>query len=137
LAVKLIRGNSHVVMAAADAVLLTSGTTALEAMLLKKPMVVAYRMGAISYSLLSRLVKAPHIALPNLIAGERLVPELLQGEASVINLVAQTRVMLFDEPRRQSLISRFAELHRNIRMNASEIAAENLAAMIRERRHDL
>ncbi|CAN0604431.1 unnamed protein product, partial [Ectocarpus sp. 12 AP-2014] len=82
LPVTIVRGRSREVMAAADVVLLASGTATLEAMLLKKPMVVGYRLSNFSYALVSRLVKVPHVALPNLLAGKPLVPELLQDDAT-------------------------------------------------------
>jgi len=134
LRVTLLAGDSHTAMAAADAVLLTSGTTALEAMLLKKPMVVAYRMGAASHWLASRLVKTPYISLPNLIAGNPLVPELIQDDASVAKLVAATREMLFNTERRAVLEATFTSLHRDLRLDASATAARVLAEMIGGRR---
>ena len=73
-------------MEAADAVLLTSGTTALEAMLLKKPMVVSYRMGNLTYKLIKPFIKTPYASIPNLLANEMLVPELIQEQATVENL---------------------------------------------------
>src|SRR5690554_6967649 len=69
-------------MAASDVVLLASGTATLEAMLLKRRMVVGYRLSNLSYKLLSRLVKVPWVALPNLLAQKGLVPELLQDDAT-------------------------------------------------------
>lgn len=134
LPVTLVQGNSHAVMAAADAVLLTSGTTALEAMLLNKPMVVAYRMGAASHWLLAKMVKTPFVSLPNLIAGRQLVPELIQHQASLANLVAATRLMLYDNDKRQQLKAVFRELHHVLRLDASANAATVLAGMIAERR---
>ena len=134
LPVTLTEGDSHRVMAASDAVLLTSGTTALEAMLLKKPMVVSYRMGELSYRLLSRLVKTPFIALPNLIAGRELVPELVQSKATVDNLVAETRVMLYDAERRKQLRSEFTAIHESLRRNAGREAAATLADLIESRK---
>lgn len=134
LPVTLVRGQSHAVMEAANAVLLTSGTTALEAMLLKKPMVVSYRMGAASYWLLSRLVKTPWVSLPNLIAGEALVPELIQDEATVERLGEETLCQLQDDALRARLASIFTDMHRTLRRNASQVAADTLAALIRQRR---
>lgn len=80
LPLELTRGRSREVMAAADSILIASGTATLEAMLLKKPMVVAYRMAPLTYKILSRLISSRHIALPNLLADRRMVPEVLQDE---------------------------------------------------------
>ena len=134
LPVTLVRGQSHLVMETADAVLLTSGTTALEAMLLKKPMVVSYRMGGASYWLLSKLVKTPWISLPNLIAGKELVPELIQDAATVERLGEETLRLLRDDTLRAELVAAFTAMHRELRRDASRVAAEVLAAMIHERR---
>ena len=134
LPITLVRGKSHQVMAASDAVLLTSGTTALEAMLFKKPMVVAYRMGGLGFWLLARLVKTAYISLPNLIAGKPLVPELIQDEANVDNLVLAVGSMLYDEEKREMLKASFSELHRSLKLDAGASAAVELAAMIRKRR---
>jgi len=138
LPVTLVRGNSHQVMAASDAVLLTSGTTALEAMLFKKPMVVAYRTGALTFWLLEKLVKTAYISLPNLIADKPLVPELIQDEANLGNLVSALNPMLYDQQKRASLIAEFSALHRSLRLGAGATAAAELAAMIGKRRgeHD-
>lgn len=133
LPVRLIEGRSQSVMSAADAVMLTSGTAALEAMLLKKPMVVAYRMGSLSYGLVSRLVKTPYISLPNLIARKMLVPELIQRDANVDNLVRETRELLLNRARRESMIEEFSRHHGLLRRNSGSSAADILAAMIRER----
>lgn len=130
LPVRLVEGNSHAVMEASDAVLLTSGTTALEAMLLKKPMVVAYKMGAASYWLVSKLVKSPWISLPNLLAGKALVPELIQHNATVENLGEQILFQLTDDAHRQQLEQVFTELHKTLRQDASRTAAAALATLI-------
>ncbi|MEE4299754.1 MAG: lipid-A-disaccharide synthase [Pseudomonadales bacterium] len=77
-AVRCIRGRTREVLAAADLALVKAGTGTLEAMLVGTPMVVAYRLGSVTHALLERLVHAPHFALPNLLAGRALVPELIQ-----------------------------------------------------------
>lgn len=122
--VTLISGKSQLCMAASDAVLMASGTTTLEAMLLKKPMVVAYRMAKFSYAIISRLLKVPYIALPNLLANEKLVPELLQDAATVENLGNALLAILDNPAGTKMLQTRFAELHSDIRRNASESAAK-------------
>ncbi len=128
----VVRGRSRDVMAAADVVLLASGTATLEAMLLKKPMVVGYRLSGFSFALLSRLVKVPHVALPNLLAGRELVPELLQNNATPDKLAAAVLERLNNPAERDRLKSTFAELHHQLRRNADERAADAVAALIHQ-----
>ncbi len=128
--VRLVTGQSQLCMAASDAVLMASGTTTLEAMLLKKPMVVAYKMAALSYAIISRLLKVPYVALPNLLADEKLVPELLQGEATVENLGKALLVTLNDDVRAGQLQRRFSELHHAIRRDASRTAAVAILSLL-------
>lgn len=125
-AVTLVDGRSHEAMIASDAVLLASGTATLEAMLLGRPMVVAYRLSPLTYGMLRglRLVRVAHVSLPNLLAGEGLVPELLQSAARADRLGAELLSLLERGPRRASLIERFAGLREQLRRNASERAAE-------------
>ncbi|MBI2783677.1 MAG: lipid-A-disaccharide synthase [Gammaproteobacteria bacterium] len=130
LPVQVLDGQSHTAMAAADAVLLASGTSALEAMLLKKPMVVAYRTGRLTHALASRLVKLKHVSLPNLLAGRELVPELLQDAATVEALSGQVSRCLDETSERAALIAEFDALHRQLRRGASERAAAALAELI-------
>ena len=92
--VRLQLGNSHQLMAAADAVLMASGTTSLEAMLLNKPMVIAYKVAPLSYWIYKRLVKVDMIGLPNLLAGEKIVPEFIQDAATNDNLCQAVRELL-------------------------------------------
>jgi lipid-A-disaccharide synthase len=82
LPVSLFDGQGREVMQTSDAILIASGTATLEAMLMRKPMVISYRMGAISWRILSHMVKTPHVGLPNILAGEAVVPELLQQTAT-------------------------------------------------------
>ncbi|MDY6814558.1 MAG: lipid-A-disaccharide synthase [Pseudomonadota bacterium] len=132
LPVTIVRGQSREVMAASDVVLLASGTATLEAMLLKKPMVVGYRLSNMSYALLSRLVKVPHVALPNLLAKEALVPELLQDEATAEALGAAVLERMENLQERARLQEAFTELHRTLRRNADEKAAEAISGLLEE-----
>ena len=78
----LFDGQAHEVLAASDAVLIASGTATLEAMLFKRPMVVAYRMAGLTFKILKRLVKVGFVSLPNLLAGREVAPEFLQDAAT-------------------------------------------------------
>jgi lipid-A-disaccharide synthase len=127
-------GQSHQVMQAADAVLMTSGTTTLEAMLLKRPMVVAYKMANWSYRILSRFVKTPFIALPNLLANKKLVPELIQHEVSVDAIVNELRPLLEDGDRKANLIAEFDIIHRQLAGDEVESAAQVLLTLIDTKR---
>lgn len=130
LPLRLLDGQSQLAMAAADAVLMASGTTTLEALLLKKPMVVAYRMGRWSYALLSKLVKAPFISLPNLLAQRALVPECLQDDVQPAVLGPLLLEQLDNATRRAQLENEFLAIHQSLRRDASARAAAALLALI-------
>ena len=127
--VKLIMGQSHRAMEAADAVLLASGTTALEAMLLKKPMVVSYRFGALTYAVLSLLVKTPYASIPNLLANKMLVPELIQDQASIENLSAAV-IDALDPVNRDRLHSEFTHLQKQLAVDSGTKAANAIEALL-------
>lgn len=125
-----VDGHAREVVAGADAVLVTSGTATLEAALLKRPMVVAYKWGAISHAIISRMVKTDHIALPNILAGERLVPEFLQDEATPENLARAVVQQLDDVALRKFLRERFDQIHQSLRKNASDEAAAAVLSLL-------
>ena len=129
---QLFNGNSHKVMAAADVVLLASGTVTLEAMLLKKPMVVAYKMAPLTFKILSWLVKTPYISLPNLLAGKALVPELLQDQATPEKLSAAVMNYFENPEETQQLINTFAKMHGTLKRDASVRAATAIAKLINQ-----
>jgi lipid-A-disaccharide synthase len=128
--IHLLNGHSQEAMAAADVVLVASGTVTLEALLLKKPMVVAYKMATLSYKLLSWLVKTPYISLPNLLAGKMLVPELLQDKATPEALSAAVMNYFENPEEAQALRQTFAEMHGLLKRNASARAADAVARLI-------
>lgn len=130
LPVRLVRGRSRAVMAASDVVLLASGTATLEAMLLKKPMVVGYRVAPATFFLASRLVRISHVALPNLLAQRELVPELLQNDATPEALGAAVLDRLENPDTVAELESAFDDCHRQLRRNASERAADAVSGLI-------
>lgn len=127
--ITLVRGQSRVVMAACDAVLLASGTATLEAALLKRPMVVAYRMGGLSWFVLQRLVQSPYAALPNILAGRALVPELLQGEATPAALAAALAPLLSQGTVADTQLQAFDEIHTRLRRGFAERVATALVEL--------
>ncbi len=134
LPITLLDGQSQTVMAAADVVLMASGTTTLEALLLKKPMVVAYRLAAFTYFIVSRLVKSPFFSLPNLLAGEKMVPEVLQNEVRPEMLGPLVLERLHEDAQAQ-IVQRFTDIHKALKLNASERAADVLLTMIENNQH--
>ncbi|MBQ0797591.1 lipid-A-disaccharide synthase [Zhongshania sp.] len=124
LPVRVVLGQSRTVMAAADVVLMASGTTSLEALLLQRPMVVAYRFGKWSYKIFSRLIKTPFFSLPNLLAQRALVPELLQDEVCAEVIGPLLLEQLNNANHRETLIEEFQIIHRQLARGASERAAD-------------
>ncbi len=124
LPVEVVEGRSRDVLAAADVVLAASGTATLEAMLLRRPMVVAYRLHPLTYRLVRALVRIPRVALPNVLSGEDLVPEFLQREATPERLGGAVLHWLEHPAEVERLTVRFAALHHELRRGASERAAE-------------
>jgi lipid-A-disaccharide synthase len=125
----LLNQQSHRAMEAADVVLLASGTTALEAMLLKKPMVVSYRLGALTYRLVSPLIKTKYVSIPNLLAGKMLVPELIQEDANIENITAHI-MAAFDQHTAKSLTANFADLHQQLAIDSGSVAAAAIADLL-------
>lgn len=125
-----VDGHSREVMAGADAVLATSGTVTLEAALLKRPMVVAYKWGAVSHAIISRMVKTDFIALPNILAGERLVPEFVQEQATPEQLARSVLQQLEDIGLRKYLRERFDQIHLALRKDANEEAAAAVLSLL-------
>lgn len=130
LPVQLLDGASHEALAACDAVLIASGTATLEALLYKRPMVVAYKVASMTYRILKRLVKSPYISLPNLLAGRLLVPELIQ-DAATPEALAATLTPLLDDGSVQT--EPFDAIHRALRLDASAQAAEAVLALVEKR----
>lgn len=133
----IVQGRAHEAMTAADAVMVASGTATLEAMLLKCPLVMAYRLSPLTYWLAKRVVQVPHYALPNLLAGRALVPELIQHEATPANVAAAILSFLEDDAGRAELAATFTELHRKLHRDADAAAAEAVAALVLQRRGGL
>jgi len=129
----LVSNEPRTVIAAADAVICASGTAALETMLVNRPMVVTYRISPATYYLAKylRLIRPQLFSLPNILAGEKLVPELIQAESNGENLARETQRWLDDEPARTSLHHRFLDIHQNLRCNASKQAADAICQLLK------
>jgi len=129
----LTDGRAEQAMTAADVVLLASGTAALQAALLGKPMVAAYRLAPLTYAIARglRLVKVPHITLPNLLARERLVPEFVQGAAEPTALAAAVAALFSDPARRDAIRAEFRALRATLARGADARAAAAVLALAR------
>ena len=129
--VTLVDGNAQQVMAASDVVLLASGTATLEATLVKRPMVVAYRLSLLTTFLLKtlKLFKAPFFAQPNLLAGRQVVPEYFNAEVRAAVLGPAVLAQL-ERADRDQLVQTFASIHETLRRDASARAAEAIVALL-------
>lgn len=126
--------DSQVAMSASDLVLLASGTATLEAMLLRRPMIVCYKLAALTYFFASRMVSVPHIALPNLLSGKRLVPEYIQDEIK-IPVLREEIVSFFAKDKPDSkLLEQFEKMHQELRKNASRAAADAVISLLHDSR---
>jgi lipid-A-disaccharide synthase len=132
-ALRLMVGNARRLMIASDVVLLASGTATLEAMLAKRPMVVAYKVAPLTYTLVKGLgmLKVKNYSLPNVLAGERIVPELMQRDCTPQKLAQATLAMLRDGEAMERIGPRFRELHLQLRQDASARAADAVAELLR------
>lgn len=118
----LIEGKSHECMAAADAVMLASGTATLEAMMYRKPMVIAYKMPWLSYQMMKGKGYMPYVGLPNILLNEFAVPELLQNDATGHALAEKALYQLDNDANRSRLENLFAEQHQRLLKPSGELA---------------
>lgn len=122
LSVKVVVGKTQQVMAASDCLLTASGTVTLEAALVKRPMVICYKFNPLTYHMFKGFVKLKWFSLPNLLANKSLVPELLQVEVSVENILPLVIERLFED--QSALNQAYTDIHLTLRQNASEQAAK-------------
>lgn len=129
----IVANHSRDAMAASNIVLLASGTATLEAALLKKPMVVTYRMSWFSYLLIRPFLHVDLYALPNILAGRRLVPELMQREALPEKMGSAAEYYLSHRDKAKSVQTALAGIHRSLRRNADDRAAEAVIKLLKPR----
>jgi lipid-A-disaccharide synthase len=127
---QLLDGRSHEALAACDVTLIASGTATLEAALFKRPMVIGYRMHAISWQIMKRMKYQPWVGLPNILCRDFVVPELLQGDCQPDALASAVLAWLDDPAGAERLAHRFAELHNLLRRDTARCATDAIAQVI-------
>lgn len=126
--VRLLAGHAREAMIAADVVLLASGTASLEALLLERPMVIAYRLSPLSWAILSRLARTRHVGLPNILAGQRtIVPELLQERLSAASLALAAEELLHDA---RPQLTALADARRGLQLDFDSALRRALATLL-------
>lgn len=130
--VQLLNGQAQTAMIASDAVLLASGTAALEAMLCKRPMVVGHRISPLTYRIVTTfgLLKSRFVSLPNVLANEAMIPELLQDACTPENLAKALQHWLQDQAAVDALLPRFTTIHHTLKRDASASAAQAVADVL-------
>ncbi len=128
--IQMLEGRSHDALAACDVTLIASGTATLEAALFKRPMVIAYRMNALSWQLMKRMAYQPWVGLPNILCRKFVVPERLQGDATPERLAADVVAWLDDPARAEALVARFDALHHQLRRDTARTATDALAQIL-------
>lgn len=133
LPIRMLFGHAHDAMAAADVVLVTSGTATLEAALLKRPMVIAYKLAPLTHWLAKRMTYLPYVGLPNILAGDFVVPEFIQHDATPENLAQAMHNLYLDKESGARLGLLFRGLHETLRQNTAEKAAGAVIECMRAR----
>jgi lipid-A-disaccharide synthase len=126
----LMFGHSHEALAAADLALVASGTATLEAALFKTPMVIAYRQSPVTWALMRRMAYLPYVGLPNILAGEQLVPEYIQDKATPGALANALLDLLHDAGAQRRQVEKFRDIHLVLRQNTAQKAADAVLAVI-------
>ncbi len=129
--ITLVDGRSHDCLEAADGALVASGTATLEAALFGRPMVIAYRMPAASYWIMRQMGTVRFVGLPNILAGEALVPELIQHESTAERLAGELLALLGDARRCERLRECFGQMHAELARDTPRLAAEAIMATMR------
>ena len=122
--------NSHAALDASDFAFITSGTATLEALFLRKPMVICYKLAPISYLIGSRLIKVPYIGLPNILANEKIVPEYIQKEVTTTALLDELDEFMSGAKPFSELLIKYEEIHEDLRGGASEKAASEIFRLV-------
>ena len=130
--IQVVEKKSHEVMAAADVVLLASGTAALEAALIGKPVVVAYRVSKLTYFLVKLLGNTKNYSVLNHLGETAIIPEFIQRDATAKNLANAVLRYLDDTEYRETVVKKFQEFHKQLRCNANQKAADEVIRMLNQ-----
>lgn len=132
LPIDIITGKAREVMTASDLVVLASGTAALEAALLKKPMVVTYKVSFATYVIVKLLSHVKYYSMPNNLAGKELVPEIMQYQATPENIGRAVEHILTNPHIRDQLVKELEQMHRDLKRDSDTLAAEVVASYVKE-----
>ena len=136
LPIQILFGHARLALHAAEAAIVASGTATLEAALARCPMVITYRLSPLSYRIFKRKSVLPYVGMPNVLAGEFLVPEVLQKDATPANLAQALGRWLDDKPAREAVRERFARMHESLAIGHDERLAQALDPYLsKARRH--
>lgn len=130
LPIQILFGHAHMAMEASDLVIVASGTATLEAALIKRPMVITYRMPTLSWQLLKRMNYLPYVGLPNILAGRFVVPELLQHDATPEKLAETALKLVSDKVLMAEIRAEFTRMHESLRQDSQEKAAQAILAYL-------
>jgi lipid-A-disaccharide synthase len=126
----LLFGHSHEALAAAEIALVASGTATLETALFKTPLVITYRQSPITWAIMKRMAYLPYIGMPNILAGERLVPEFVQDKATPGALAEALLALLHDAAARRRQVEKFHEIHAILRQGTAQKAADAILGVL-------
>jgi lipid-A-disaccharide synthase len=130
LALRTMSGHAHAALGACDLAIVASGTATLEAMLFKRPMIITYKMAPLTWQIMQRMRYQPYVGLPNILAGEFVVPELLQDQATPERMAVAALEFLDDRARCEAVSERFTALHATLRRGTAEAAANVILPML-------
>ena len=133
LPIKILFGHAQEAMAAANCVLVKSGTATLQAALLKRPMVITYRIPKLTYRLVRNRFYLPYFGMPNVLAGRFIVPEFMQDQATPENLAQAVCTWLDDKAGRENLTVEFTRMHLELRQNTAQLASEAVIELLKAR----
>jgi len=136
LPLKMFKDKAHDVLEASDVLVLASGTVTLEAMLFKKPMVVAYKLNPVSHFIVKMMTYIDHAALPNLLSGQEVVPECLQNKCSADNLFKHIKDWINKPEKINDIEHQFTEIHSKLKLDSGVLASRAILNLLEKKQND-